>query len=679
VLYEVGGDHPNHEPATSRVLLDQCDPGLRGWEWHYLRRRLEGSAVTVRLRPGEIVATTFAPDDQTVVTLTSDARLVKRRLTTGDVTGELKLAGEDGQTVERIINRAKFATSGHRIVADAEIRNDRTRQRRNVIAVWDAATGRLVREWPAANGTPLEFAFRSDGERIAVSSGNWIPEHGQYEWRGGAIEVLDVQNGQVCCNVQAAENELSYRGLAFAANSQHLAVSRPNCPLTFLNTNDGKWLDQSGGSAPEGGSICVHPRGGLLGICCDNVLHLCNGNGQSLGQLKGHVGKITAAEFSDDGATIITASTDHTVRVWNVATRQTIALLSGHSLPVAIAALSHSGKAAVSFGADGDLKSWDLAAESTPCFDASEAREGIACIASDSDGKWVVSGGGDGQVMIWDMTIGRQLKSYRVPVGITCLALSSDGKQLALGADGKQELLVIDPMTGEVKQRLHPSEAVIGLSFSPDSRLLLVMGADGMAETWDVGSGAIRAKGPEHSGSVTAGAFNSHGDLVATGGSDGVIRFWDPRTGAIRQTLTAHPGPISCLAFSPNDATIASGSQNRGRADLPATIRIWDVGTGDLKKELKGHDQSTRCLAFLQDGARLASGGQDKSIRIWDVEQGQSLLTLNARAGDVRSLAVCLGGRVLVSCHDDRFLRIWDATPVSEGPGIRASLMQKQQ
>jgi len=50
-----------------------------------------GSAVTVPLRPGQVLALAIAPDDQTALTATADARLVHRRLATGEESTAVKL------------------------------------------------------------------------------------------------------------------------------------------------------------------------------------------------------------------------------------------------------------------------------------------------------------------------------------------------------------------------------------------------------------------------------------------------------------------------------------------------------------------------------------------------------------------------------------------------------------
>jgi WD40 repeat protein len=676
-IFEIESGSLALDPARSQALLDQCDSSVRGWEWYYLRRRAEGSALTTQMRPGQILALQFAPNEKNVLTLTTEGKLVQLRSATGEIESELKLGWEPGHSLDRLANRAEFAQSGRKIVAEAEIRDDRNQERQRVIGVWDVSSGECERYWPAETGSPLDFALRDDGKRLAVATGNWVAEHGQFDWRGGDVKVVDVESGKLCWQSTVPENEPSFRGVAFIAQDNQLAVSRPNRPIEFRHVEDGSKAGQSAEPMHDSVSLCVHPHGAMLGAYGGRVLYLFDPHGKSVGQLSGHSGNITGAAFSDNGRLIITSSADHTIRTWDVATLKTVATLSGHTLPVVQAALGQSSRKAASFATDGQLKVWDLSGETSPNLHTS-GRDGVRGLAAGPEGKWLVTGNGDGQIGVWDTSFGHRLKTYRCPSPISCMALSTDGTQLAVGSESNHDLFIMDPMTGEIRQRLHPGHHVLSLAFSPNGQLLLVTGDDGMAEVWNVASATVKARGPEQRGAIAAGAFSPRGDIVATGGLDGTICVWDSSTGFVKQTINAHSSSISCLVFSPDGANLASANQTQGRVDILPSIKIWDAATGELKRELKGHDQSISCLAYYPDGSRLASGGQDRTIRIWDGSKEVSLLTLTGDFAEVRGLAFASGGRVLATAHGDPCVRIWDATPLREGPGVQARFQERE-
>lgn len=105
-----------------------------------------------------------------------------------------------------------------------------------------------------------------------------------------------------------------------------------------------------------------------------------------------------------------------------------------------------------------------------------------------ANGIAIVINSGDATLSVLDGNTGAELRRVPVLREPHHFALSPDGKQLLVGDSGGNEMLFLDPHTGEIKRRM-PVADPYQLGFSPNGKFLVVTGlARNQVDVYDAAS-----------------------------------------------------------------------------------------------------------------------------------------------------------------------------------------------
>ena len=134
-----------------------------------------------------------------------------------------------------------------------------------------------------------------------------------------------------------------------------------------------------------------------------------------------------------DGGRFLSASTDRTLRLWDIESGKELRRFTGHSDWVSSTAILRDGRRALSSSYDQTLRLWDMETSAELCrFEGHTRRVNSVVVLSDDCR--AVSGSDDGTLRLWDIASGVELGRYVDDAGFTALAPMQGNNQVVTGS-----------------------------------------------------------------------------------------------------------------------------------------------------------------------------------------------------------------------------------------------------
>jgi WD40 repeat protein len=234
----------------------------------------------------------------------------------------------------------------------------------------------------------------------------------------------------------------------------------------------------------------------------DKVIRLWDlESGALIRELRGHTDWVFKVAFSPDGRRAYSSSggfndgvwrdgTDSAIRVWDVETGRQVCKLEAHKGTVWGLAVSSDGRRLLSAG--DAIILWDLETGAEIRRFLGHADK-VANVAFLPDGRRAVSSGWDGTFRLWNLETGDQLDCLggQSPGQGTCVAVSSDGRQLLTSNWGGRDVRLWDVESGKQLNRVgwenvHPLQGC----FTPDGLRAVWTGSDGVIRMYRLNKAA---------------------------------------------------------------------------------------------------------------------------------------------------------------------------------------------
>jgi len=383
-------------------------------------------------------------------------------------------------------------------------------------------------------------------------------------------------------------------------------------------------------------------------------------------EFEGHPGSsIKALAFSRDGRWLASASSDNSVKLWDVEARNPNPVRTVHRYAfwAGGVAFSPDGRYLFSSGSESMIRAWDVVTGTEAAAPLEGHTAWVLTLATSPDGLLMVSGSNDSTVIVWNVMSGKlERRLFGHIAGVTTLAFSPDQRILASGGFD-QTIRLWDLKTGQQLSLLRGHGAgVTSLSFSPDGQLLVSRSGDGLVKVWGATSSlegnAVIGGGRD---ALENMALSPDGRRLALVDSPTfAVNLWDLPTGRLT-FLTGHTSTVTCAAFSSDAKILATGSYDR-------TVRLWDASTHKAIATLT-NGFLVGSLAFSPDGRTLIVGGYkyysllgDRGgLQFWDVPSRQATGTIPGDESDIVGLALSASGSLLATAHKDGPVSLWDA------------------
>uniref|UniRef100_A0A672N7H4 Striatin n=1 Tax=Sinocyclocheilus grahami TaxID=75366 RepID=A0A672N7H4_SINGR len=320
--------------------------------------------------------------------------------------------------------------------------------------------------------------------------------------------------------------------------------------------------------------------------------------------LRNHFDSIRGLAFHPIEPVLITASEDHTLKMWNLQktapTKKCAALdvepiytFRAHRGPVLCVVMSSSGDQCFSGGLDGTIQCWNTPNPNIDPYDSYEPSVLRGALSGHTDAVWglvyssahhrLLSCSADGTVRLWS-------------AADTTPAIAVFNENKELGVPSSVDLVCSDPahmVTAFTNGRM-------GI-FNMETRQLVL----------ELESQAAGIPGTSQINKVL-----SHPTLpiTITAQEDRHIRFYDNNTGKLIHSMVAHLDAVTSLAVDPNGLYLMSGSHD-------CSVRLWNMESKTCIQEFTAHrkkfDESINDVAFHPTKCYIGSAGADALAKVF--------------------------------------------------------------
>jgi WD40 repeat protein len=561
---------------------------------------LDGSARIYDLRNRTLLASTkahsagiknaiFSLDGIRIATVSDDKSVKVWNARTLEPISRLPESKDD-------VNGIDFSHDGNQILT----------QTINGINIYDVKAGKVITNIPGANSSSLagSAAFVGAGDRIATA------------WLDGISMVSEASSGRPLKTLNDCVHSI---GAIVRSQDRSRFLLSCNQKGVIYDSDSLNTIATIAGPSASGQATFSADDKFVASVVLNGYGELWDGTtGQKIGDLTGHTDGIHSVDFSSRND-IVTASSDRTVRLWNLAFGRSRLL-----------------------GRFGDSKG---------------VGPKLSTASLSSDGEEVLLLGAGDAIQV--LTVGSLVEHDLVAQGTFKFARFCESRKSVFAIEYLGDMLVISNPDSKTLLRLK-GNATAG-SCSPKGDTFAAGDKQGVVRLYDLKTGELKTVLGEVTKNMQVSdiIYSPDGNfLAASGGSK--VKVWSLNRVPSATVLIENESIIQRLQYSADGAEIAVAS------GISIPTRVFDAITGRLRVSLQDSNVIHRAVFFGPGGQRLITP-RGKTAIVWDRATGAAIAAFGPHQADVIWASFTLDGKSVLAVSIDGEARIWDSNQLEMG------------
>uniref|UniRef100_A0A8C0K8S1 NACHT and WD repeat domain containing 1 n=3 Tax=Canis lupus dingo TaxID=286419 RepID=A0A8C0K8S1_CANLU len=415
----------------------------------------------------------------------------------------------------------------------------------------------------------------------------------------------------------------------------------PGGPLRATFTGCHKGITAMGWSLEEK-LLVVGTQDGLMAVWDmeeQQVIHI----------LTGHTGEVRSVKVFGKGTLVLSASKDHTLRLWNLLSgQQKFTIWDGGSKdptdPEIWSLHVDEAKKVVYLASGSKISAWNLETAELVFHILGDASDCWMCTAVLASRATLLTVSEGGVVSLWSSGTGKlqgrhHLSSIKEETPTCGVSVQKQGKMVT--GFSKGSISLVSPGGDSLLEKL--PEAVRFLVVSEDESLL----AAGFGRSVRIfladsqGFHRFMATDLEHEDTVEIAGFGPENNLIVTASRDALIQVWSlSEQGTLLDILEGVGAPVSLLAWA--GALVASASQQS------SSLKVWDLTYIQKPRACTPFLDRTGLTAVSHNGSYVyfPKIGDKNKVTIWDSAEGEEQDALDT-SNEVRCLEVAQQANLL--------------------------------